>query len=114
MIKGILLSLLFASALSALECPSSTTPTLLSDEGQFVLSNGFVCAIFDNSVPSLISLRGDFSGSGNYGKNVLGTGGVNLGGSEAASVQVLENSTSIVSIEISNLLDHEKVPNFKN
>ena len=87
-----------------------------ADRGQqqhgVTLENGFVRAVLTLVPPSLTELRGDFAGGGRYGNNSLGapfrlssSAEPSAGPAEAATLVVVENSTTEVVIRLLNVHD---------
>ena len=92
---------------------------------EHIIDSRYVCVYFDKIRPSITSIAADFEGNSNYGTNILSTGGVvleteSLNGVVHASsdgaanggvqVSILSNTSSFISISISNIVDYVLSP----
>ena len=89
---------------------SSTSAAIGGGGATVLLQNGFVRAELTLSPPSLCELRGDFSGSGHYGKNTLAAPfrlSATLGSGDAdagpATLVVVVNSSAAVWVRLLNV-----------
>jgi hypothetical protein len=116
-IVGFLSGLLLVLSTYAASCPRGQSLHVSIASGLATLSNGFVC--IELTPGKLHAAYGDWDGQGNYGSNVLASGGMTLQRqaidgqvfSSASllagdvSVRVVANSSSTVAVEMSGIAD---------
>jgi hypothetical protein len=106
------------------ECKDVPVPPSRNSTG-LALSNGFITIILNTQNPSISAVYADFLGMGNYSTtNVFGkpyalevedASGVHssVAGVQSAEVTILSNTTELVSVMLSGIVDDAKDPTVK-